>query len=117
MKMPALLLPLIVAIGIPTWASAAPISGTTSLKVGEEGASGPHAQRQALESLNIEIRALEKQISGTRNQALALRAQPGARDNGTAASLEALATAYEMQKAEIIAKREALLEHNTAKDN
>jgi len=82
--------------------------GTSTLKLSNSDPDNTlRTARVALDHVNADIAELDQKISETRAQALAARAVPAA-NRSAGASLEALANAMELERAQLTAKRESL---------
>ena len=98
---------MIALIGLSSSAFAA-TKGTSTLKLSNSDPDNSvRTTRVALDHVNEEIAALDQKISETRAQALAARAVPAA-NRSAGASLESLANAMELERAQLTAKRTSL---------
>ena|SRR5665213_3428581 len=88
------------------FASSKPV-GKSSLKLTEDNVDSIRTTRKALAAVDKEIAALDAQVVDARSQALVSRSLPAANPM-PGASFEALASAIELQKAGLLARRASL---------
>ena len=106
MSLRTLLLPALFLFVTPGFASQEPAGGQSILKLQES--PSVRETRFALAAVEQEIAALDSQIRSARSQALSSRVLPGSGGSSQTAVFEAQASAYEMQKSELLAQRALL---------
>jgi len=105
----------ILSFSVPLLASEQPRVGRSSLKLEQgEAAGGIREKRKALESVEKEIALLDQEIQRNRSQVITWRGQRLSEQQ--TATQEALLSVYELQKSDLVAKRDQLQADLSAKN-
>lgn len=119
MKTQVLIPAVVMTIVTPVFANAAqPPAGKSTMKIEEKATvTNPiRDARKALEQVEKDIVTLDKQIEIQRAQALAQKGATGSPNSAQVSRLEALETAYKMQREKLVSQRTQLQTELTTKN-